>query len=611
MRARLFWKLGLTYLALLVGVLLAVDLYSARVLRRDYIRSANDELSSLLNLAQASAPKIDDLPQLRSWVAWLSRSGARVTVIDTTGAVLADSGHDPETMENHANRPEIQQAFARGEGQSMRFSATVQRNLVYHAIRYQPPAGPPVVIRAAKPLASIDFSLTELRQRLLVASLVIFLVGLLASLIISRMFSARVERLTDFSKRVAEGDFRPLPGEDSRDELAELGESLNETARRLESEINSLSRERNRSSAILRSMVEGVAVIDAQERLVFCNRAFAEILNIDSKDSEGRPLIEVVRNSALTGLIRRALKGEEGLQSDIATGIVQQRSFSVTAAPVKALEHTPGSLNVTGPVAQSFATTPAEKPAGAVVVLHDVTELRRLERVRQDFVANVSHEFKTPLTAIQGFAETLLAGALEDPKNNRRFLEIMRDHANRLARLTDDLLKLARIEAGKLEVEFSPVSVIEVIERCAETALLNAGRKQITLEIDVPPALPAVLGDASLLRDVLQNLLDNAIQYTPAGGHIRVSASAGSREAVITVSDTGIGIPLADQERIFERFYRVDAARSREAGGTGLGLSIAKHIVEAHSGRLWVESNVGQGSRFSFAIPLATQVTLS
>ena len=238
-----------------------------------------------------------------------------------------------------------------------------------------------------------------------------------------------------------------------------------------------------------------------------------------------------------------------------------------------------------------------------MVVLHDVTELRRLERVRQDFVANVSHEFKTPLTAIQGFAETLLAGALDDPTNNRRFLEIIRDHATRLARLTDDLLKLARIEAGKLEVEFFAVGLMELIERCAETTLLKASRKQITLEIDVPPDLPAVRGDAGLLRDVLQNLLDNAIQYTPQGGRIRVTADANDREAVVTVADTGIGIPLADQERIFERFYRVDAARSREAGGTGLGLSIAKHIVEAHGGRLWVESEVGDGSKFSFSIP--------
>jgi two-component system phosphate regulon sensor histidine kinase PhoR len=600
-RARIFWKLGLTYLALLLGVLLTVGLYSAGMLRREYIRTTNDELVSLLNLGEARLPAIDDLPQLRSWVEWMSRSGARVTIIDSYGKVLADSAHDPETMENHSDRPEIQQAFASGQGESLRFSTTLQRQLLYQAVRYQPPAGPPVVIRAAKPLANLNVSLSELRHRLLAASLVIFLVGLIASLMISRMFSARVERLTEFSKRVADGDFRPLPGDDSKDELAELGASLNETARRLESEIGSLSGERNRSSAILRSMVEGVAVIDAQERLVFSNRAFSEILNIDSKSSEGRPLIEVVRNSELTGLIRKALNGDEGLQSDIATGIVQQQSFSVTAAPVKALETTSGTLHAN----LSTGMSPAKKPSGAVVVLHDVTELRRLERVRQDFVANVSHEFKTPLTAIQGFAETLLGGALEDPKNNRRFLEIMRDHANRLARLTDDLLKLARIEAGKLELEFAPVGVIEFIERCAETALMKASRKQITLDIEIPPGLPAVLGDASLLRDVLQNLVDNAIQYTPPGGRIRVSASADPREAVITVADTGIGIPLVDQERIFERFYRVDAARSREAGGTGLGLSIAKHIVEAHGGRLWVESVVGEGSQFSFSIPLA------
>ncbi len=337
-------------------------------------------------------------------------------------------------------------------------------------------------------------------------------------------------------------------------------------------------------------MVEGVAVIDAQEKLVFCNRAFSEIWNLDSTAVEGRPVIEAVRNSDLLGLIRRALRGEEGLRSEIAMGIVQHRNFSVTATPVQALE----------------AASPNDKPSGAVVVLHDVTELRRLERVRHDFVANVSHEFKTPLTAIQGFAETLLSGALEDPRNNRRFLEIIRDHATRLAVLTDDLLKLARIEAGKLEVQFGPVQLADVIERCTETTQLKANRKRITLEVDVPSTLPAVHGDASLLRDVVQNLLDNAVQYTPEEGRVRVSVKAGPREAVVTVDDTGIGIPVADQERIFERFYRVDAARSREAGGTGLGLSIAKHIVEAHGGRLWVESEVGHGSKFSFSISLAT-----
>jgi two-component system, OmpR family, phosphate regulon sensor histidine kinase PhoR len=588
-RARIFWKLGLTYLALLLGVLLAVGFYSSRVLRRDYIRSTEDKLASLLNMAKARPPRLDDPAELQAWVEWMGSSGARVTVVDNTGRVLADSQNDSETTENLSTRPDVQQAFASGEGQSASHSATQGRDLVYRAARSEQPGGSPVVIRMALPVAQIDASLSELRRRIYFASFVSLLLGGLISLIYFQGFAARVERLKDFSRRVAEGDFRPLPTERRRDELADLASALNETAAWMDRTIQSLSRERNRSSAILRSMVEGVAVIDSQERLVFCNRAFSEIWNLDSAAIEGRPMIEAVRNSDLLGLIRRALRGEEGLRSDITLGIVQHRSFSATATPVQSLE----------------GAAAGDKPSGAVVVLHDVTELRRLERVRHDFVANVSHEFKTPLTAIQGFAETLLSGALEDPRNNRRFLEIIRDHATRLAVLTDDLLKLARIEAGKLEVQFGPVQLAEVIERCAETAQLKANRKQITLEIEVPPNLPAVHGDASLLRDVVQNLLDNAIQYTPEGGRVRVIATAGPREAVVTVDDTGMGIPLAEQERIFERFYRVDVARSREAGGTGLGLSIAKHIVEAHGGRLWVESEVGRGSKFSFSVSLA------
>ena len=592
MRAKLFWRLGLTYVALLVAVLIAVDLYSARVIRSQAIRSANSQLTSLLNVAQTRPPKAADPADLQAWTEWMAKSGARVTIVDSSGRVLADSTADATTMENHANRPEVQQAIAQGHGQAIHHGETLNRDLVCQAVRYEEADGQLIVIRLAVPLSEIDLSVSELRQRLLIASIVMLLIGAIASLGFARMFSARIDRLKDFSQRIAEGDFRPLLPEGPRDELSALADSMNQTAARLDLEIRMLSGERNRSSAILRSMVEGVAVIDADERLVFYNRAFSEIFGV--QDAEGRPLIEVVRNAELVGLIRKALRGDEGLQNDISMGIVQMQNFSVTAAPVKALD----------PAGAEHDLAKA-KPSGAVVVLHDVTELRRLERVRQDFVANVSHEFKTPLTAIQGFAETLLGGALDDPTNNRRFLDIIRNHAIRLARLTNDLLKLARIEAGKLEVEFFPVGLIELIEGCAETTLMKASRKQITLEIEVPPGLPAVQGDASLLRDVLQNLLDNAIQYTPAGGHVHVTAEAKGREAVITVSDTGLGIPTSDRERIFERFYRVDAARSREAGGTGLGLSIAKHIVEAHNGRLWVDSVIGEGSKFSFSIPIA------
>ena len=236
-------------------------------------------------------------------------------------------------------------------------------------------------------------------------------------------------------------------------------------------------------------------------------------------------------------------------------------------------------------------------------MLHDISELQRLERVRRDFIANVSHEFKTPLTAIQGFAETLLGGALEDPQNNRRFLGIIRDHAIRLGRLTDELLKLSEIEAGKLELDLRPVAVSDLIESCVETARLKATQKQQTLGVECQPDLPPVRADSSRLREVLQNLLDNAVQYTPAGGRITVLAARVDSQVVLSVSDTGIGIPKADQERIFERFYRVDATRSREVGGTGLGLSIARHLIEAHGGHISVASEVGRGSTFAVFLP--------
>jgi two-component system phosphate regulon sensor histidine kinase PhoR len=278
-----------------------------------------------------------------------------------------------------------------------------------------------------------------------------------------------------------------------------------------------------------------------------------------------------------------ALSGQEQVTSEIVIGTVRPRSFAVTAAPVQPPSH-----------------------KGAVLVLHEITDLRRLERVRQDFVANVSHEFRTPLTAIQGFAETLLAGALDDPTNRRRFVEIIREHAARLARLTEDLLKLSRIEAGQLKLDFHPVSVTQLIDSCVETAQLKAVPRQLNLNIQVPQELPRVRGDANSLQEVLQNLLDNALQYTPAGGTIDVSALSSDGHVIVTVADNGIGIPQAEQERIFERFYRVDAARSREAGGTGLGLSIARHIMDAHGGKLWVESAVGEGSRFHFSIPVAS-----
>lgn len=594
-RSSIFWKLGLTYFVLLLAVLLALDIYAGRILRERYIHAADEQLNSLAQLAKAHPPLFDDQPALASWASWISHSGVRVTIIESDGRVLADSAHDIESMENHSNRPEFRQAMASGEGESVRHSHTLNRDLVYWAMRFDRSTGPPVVIRFAIPLAQINDALARIRRELWEVSLIILLVAIGISIVFSRRFAGRVERLQEFSREVADGNFNAQLQDSATDELGDLARTLNDTASRLSSTINSLSEERNRSAAILRSMAEGIAVIDAREKLTFCNEAFARTWNIQHINDGVEPAIAVIRQPDLLELIRRALAGHEGT-GEISLGNAQPRTFSVTVTPIlRSIEE--------GTEAKPREGTGA---FGAVIVLHEITETRRLEQVRKDFVANVSHELRTPLTAIQGFAETLLTGGLEDERNNRHFIEVIRSHAIRLSRLTDDLLKLSKIEAGKLNIESKVLDLHGLVTSTVELAQTAANQKGLSLKlVDSQNSLPRVRGNPGLLREVLRNLLDNAVRYTPEGGSVEVGVSREDAFAIVSVADNGIGIPQSDQVRIFERFYRVDDARSRELGGTGLGLAIAKHIVEAHGGRIWVDSTVAKGSRFRFSVPLA------
>ena len=590
MRRNLFWKLALTFLALLLSVLVAVDFFAERALSRESLRATFEQLATIARFAKIppsllpspATAQHEDLESLKRWVAEAAgSSGSRVTVIRADGQVLADSQSDARSMENHADRAEVREALAKGEGRSARRSVTLSRDLLYYAVRQDVPGGQPIVLRFALPPAAADQALGLFRRSLWLASLVILLVAGMAALLVSRGFSDRVERLREFSRRVAEGDFRPLRGDGSGDALEMLGASLNQTAARMDRTIRTLTEERNLSSAILGSMVEGVAVVSGAERLVFANQGFADILELDVPPQSGSALVEIVRQTELVEAVRHVLAGEPRVEAEIVTGTLRQRFFAATVAAVRAGE-----------------------TSGAVVVLHDITELRKLERVRRDFVANVSHEFKTPLTAIQGFSETLLAGAIDDPQNRERFLGIILEHSRRLARLTDDLLKLSQMDADRLELEIHRVSVAELIESCLETAQHRAAEKDIRVYVSQSTEVPDIAGDQRRLAEVLQNLLDNATQYTLPGGRITLTAEVRDADVIFTVSDTGIGIPKADQSRIFERFYRVDAARSREAGGTGLGLAIAKHLVEVHGGRIWVESEIGQGSQFNFSVPV-------
>jgi two-component system phosphate regulon sensor histidine kinase PhoR len=380
---------------------------------------------------------------------------------------------------------------------------------------------------------------------------------------------------------MGEQTVQPLTNGHEGDALAQLGCALNEVAGQYSRTIRLLTEERNRSDTILRSMVEGVAVIEPGQKIAFCNDAFCHALGLTGVPCAGRLLVEVTRQAGLLDTFQRALQERHEVTGEIEMSTTPPRTFAVTAAPV-----------------QMSSTT------GVVLVLHGITDLRKLERMRRDFVANVSHEFKTPLTAIQGFAETLLEGALEDTQNSRRFLEIIRDHAVRLSRVTSDLLKLSLIEAGRMELEKRAVVVSDLVQACVETVRLKAERKGVALSAESAGDLPPLLADASRLREALLNLVDNAVQYTPSGGRVSLKAARVGDSLVIAVSDTGIGIPRAEQGKIFERFYRVDDARSREAGGTGLGLSITRHLVEAHGGRVELQSEVGRGSTFLLILPM-------
>jgi two-component system, OmpR family, phosphate regulon sensor histidine kinase PhoR len=580
-RHRLFRKIGVIYILLLLGMLVFLDAYVVRALRKEYLDASYARLESLIHAAIGQPPSSDP-GAYAQWVRWLSHDEIRVTLISADGNVLADSEEAAAAMENHRNRPEVAEAMSSGTGRSIRHSETIGYDLLYIARTFDSGKGHNFVVRCSLPLSRLDREVNDFRRRLWGTSLFILALTAGASLFFFRTVSNRIGRLKEFSRRIARGDFHPIPLERSNDELADLSETLNQTASRLDGTIRTLTEERNQSSAILTSMQDGVAVTDSGQRLIYCNRAFSEAAGMKDSSRSGRPVVEEVRHPDILSFFQRALTEGGIVRGEVTAGSVHPMSYTVTAAPIRS----------------DGATT------GAVMVLHDITEIRRLERARRDFVANVSHELRTPLTAIQGFAETLLDGALEDSDNSRCFIGIIHEHSLRLGRLTDDLLKLARIEAGQLHLEKKQVDISEIMNSCIETARVSAMPKGLTLEVDCPPDLPVLWGDERFLREVLQNLVENAVRYSTPGGCVCMKAGADGDEMVISVTDAGIGIPVADQNRIFERFYRTDAARSRESGGTGLGLSIAKHLVEAHGGRIGVVSEVGKGSTFHVHLPL-------
>jgi two-component system phosphate regulon sensor histidine kinase PhoR len=570
-----------------------VALVVALTLRGVFLDRLEDEMSRQAHqyAATLSGAPIDEqsLEALTESVG--TAADARFTVIDSEGWVLADSEADPATLENHAGRPEVKQALAGNEARERRQSTTLRQEEVYVAIPLPESAAPwsDGVVRIAQPAARIDSMLAASWRIPLIVWAVLLLPMLAVAYLLTRSITRPLERLRQMTAKVASGDFSHRTSVRRNDELGELAESLNSMAAQLETRDTELGVETERSREVLTAMSEGVLVVDAGGHLLRSNPAADRILGVDLSKSQGTPLVVAARSFPSQTLADKARKAGAAITEVVE--LPGGRSLSVEVVP---LQGAGVALEGGGPM---------------LFVVRDETARRATERMRRDFATNVSHELKTPLAGLSLLAQTLSSAIREDPGQAEKFVDRLSAEVERLGELTSDLLTLSRLEETENQAEkaFSPVDLALLAAQTVDEIrpLAEAKRHEVTL--DTPETL-VIQGDETGLRTMLRNLLENAVRYTEPGGHIAVGFRSyedqdGTAWATLTVADDGVGIPLADQQRIFERFYRVDKARSRETGGTGLGLSIVRHVAEQHGGTVKVQSTIGVGSTFTVRLP--------
>lgn len=601
MGGRLQGRLSLTYLLLALVVLGVAGAYTARQLQGGVIEALR---GSLLTQARLMSHVLSpDLHQperggrLPSLVHQLGAEvGARVTVIEADGEVLADSERterEVAAMENHRNRPEVRAALTQGEGSSLRYSVTLGRSMLYVAIPVREAGKIVGVLRLALPVTQLEEATVFTRRAVVLGSLMALGLAAILGWAVARHLSRPIAQMTELASCLARGELAGCRADpDAPGEIGELGRALNSLTIQLQQKMRELEQERVRAAGVLEGMTEGVVAVNGDGQLVLANPSARRILGLPREGLVGRSFRGAVRKPEMW----------EPLEAVLKEGIPLRRELTLSPSSRESR------------ILQFYAAPfgEGEDPQGAILVLHDITELRRLEGVRQEFVANVSHELRTPLTAIRGYLETLLEGALEEKENASSFLEIAFRHAERMGRLLDDLLELSNLEAGRVRLRLVAVSLAEAAESALSTLGPQAARKGVELRHEVPQGLPLALADWDRLSQVLVNLIDNAVKFTPAGGWVRLKAHLlpedGRRDQPLlemSVEDTGCGIPSEDMPRLTERFYRVDKARSRDLGGTGLGLSIVKHLAQLHGGELAIDSWVGQGTRVRFTLPVS------
>ncbi|HJW76454.1 MAG TPA: ATP-binding protein [Thermoleophilia bacterium] len=592
-RPRLLWKLYASYLLIVLVCIAAVGVFVARSAHSFYTSHLESELEARAHLVeQQVAPlvAVDTATGLESLVRRLGEaSGTRITIISagpptgSPGTVMADSDVAPGTMENHRDRPEVRRALGGGVGRSIRHSATLREDMMYVAVPLRVGGQTLAVVRTAVPLTVVNDALSSLYLRILLAALLAALAAALLGLYVSRRLVAELELVREGADRLASGDLEHTVRAPNTREIGGLADSLNAMARQLDEKIITITQQRNELQAVLSSMSEGVLAFDSEQRVISLNEEAARLLEVDAGEVRQRTIQEVVRNPGLQRFVADTLAGDEPVEADLVLHAGRLERYLQAHGTV--LRDADG-LGI-----------------GAVVVLNDVTRLRRLEQIRREFVANVSHEVRTPVTSIKGFAETLLDGA-EDEEDRRRFLSIISSQADRLAALVDDLLSLSRLER---EAE-APTLAVELGDLCAPLQVavdvcdVKAAEKEVTLALDCSGNVRARFNQPLIERAVV-NLIDNAVNYSERGGTVEVQGAVHDGEVVISVRDEGCGIEAEHLPRLFERFYRVDKARSRQMGGTGLGLAIVKHVAQVHDGWVTVQSTPGQGSTFEIHLP--------
>ncbi|MGE0529446.1 MAG: ATP-binding protein [Bdellovibrionales bacterium] len=523
----------------------------------------------------------NDLASLQKNIRDLEKDmEVNITLLNHEGAILADSGSVQEGGQGAGDQPELQRAHSEGQAMLTRYSPRHHGAMTYFALRTQGKTDAVEFIRVATPATVVQQRIASLKTQVWTSMGITGLVGLVLAYWFTRRIVKPLEHLAEGAERIAAGEYGRKVMADGQDEVGKLARSFNYTSERLAMQFAQLDEDRQQLRAVLSSMEEGVIAVDAEQRIQFANQRAGHYLSFDVRAVVGRRLWEIIRHRHIQELVKSALTDALSHHQELDWTGPNARTFIVHASPL-----------------------PGIPPRGAVLVFHDTTELRRLERIRQDFVANVSHELKTPLTVIKANVETLLDGAAEDANHRDRFLKRIADHADRLNNLIHDLLSLARIESGSGTYVFKTIEVEEVVNACLQNYLPLAESKKQTLEVVAPPEPWTLWADEEAIFQILGNLVENAIKYTPEHGKITVRWWGSEKQVMLEVRDTGVGIPEHELARIFERFYRVDKARSRQLGGTGLGLSIVKHLTQALNGSVTAESIYGKGSVFLVGLP--------